>query len=65
MKAGDMVKRKPWINVEYGPTQRARAIGIILETGVYVGRKDLKVTWSDGKISTINSGYVEVISESR
>ena len=39
--------------------------GIIIETGVYTDRKDVKVMWQDGSIRTDKSRRMEVISESR
>jgi len=37
--------------------------GVIVETGVYTGRKDVKVMWQDGSIGTDKSLRLEVISE--
>ena len=56
MKIGDLVKY---------PTRRPVRQGIIIETGVYVGRKDIKVLWSNGTVWTERSKDMEVISESR
>jgi len=39
-------------------------VGMIIETGVYVGRKDVKVMWQDGSIQIDASRRLEVISES-
>jgi hypothetical protein len=39
--------------------------GIIIETGVYTGRKDVKVMWQDGSIRTDKSRRLEVISENK
>jgi|TARA_R110000824_G_scaffold24016_1_gene85033 hypothetical protein len=56
MKVGDIVKfRKMWII----------ATGLIIETGVYTGRRDVKVMWEDGEIFTENSKSLEVINENR
>jgi len=53
MQVGDLIKCP------------ALRYGIIIETGVYVGRKDIKVLWSDGDIWTEQSAKMECISESR
>ena len=54
MKKGDLVRpKKPWIE----------AIGIVLETGVYTGKQDVKIMWEDGEIHAWNSERLEVISE--
>jgi len=64
VNVGDIVKRKLWTNIEYSPAKCKTAIGIIVETGVYVGRKDTKVMWPHG-INTEQSNKLEVVSESR
>ena len=56
MKVGDLIKC---------PNRRPVRQGIIMETGVYVGRKDIKVLWSNGDICTEQSQNMELISESR
>ena len=54
MKIGDIIRpKKVWIE----------AIGIILETGIYTGNKDVKVMWQDGELYTEKSDALEVISE--
>ena len=56
MKVGDLVRpKRRWIET----------VGIVLETGVYTGNKEVKVMWEDGKISMSTIDYLEVISESR
>ena len=63
MKIGDLV-RVPidWSSPLFG---KEGTVGIIMETGVYVGRKDIKVLWSSGDICTEQSQNMELISESR
>jgi len=56
MKIGDLVKCRD---------QRPGWQGIIIETGVYVGRKDTKVLWNNGDIWVEQSKHLEVINESR
>ena len=65
MKVGDLVKYK---NL-HGHVVEGKFIskdwrGIIIETGVYAGNKDVKVMWQHG-IDTESSSSIEVISESR
>jgi hypothetical protein len=56
VKVGDLVRfKKVWIV----------ATGIVIETGVFPGNKDIKVMWEDGVIFTERSRNIEVISESR
>ena len=60
MKVGDLVK--------YGHHYDQRAetpirSGIIIERGVFVGRRNIKIMWDDGKIFTANSKNFEVLSE--
>ena len=61
MNVGDLVKHKtdvlPWL--------AANRTGIIIECGVYVGRRDVKIMWDDCQIFTAMSKNFEVISESR
>ena len=65
MKVGDLVK--------YDTHTQKWAVGLnltglVIEVGVYVGRKDVKVMWSfEGKQywNTEKSRELEVISESR
>ena len=60
MKAGDLVK--------YSPTQDYEDLymGLIIETGVYAGMKNVKIYWSTlDEVSTEFSKYLEVVSERR
>ena len=56
MKVGDLVRpKKRWIE----------AIGIVLETGIYTGRQDVKIMWEDGEIHPWIGKDLEVINEDR
>ena len=58
MKVGDLVKFK---------SSRSRIIGLVIETGVYVGNTDVKVCWG-GRPTAVYTEYsktLEVISETR
>ena len=60
VKVGDMVKfnaNQMWAPIGWR--------GIIIEVGVYVGRRDVKVLARNGKTQTHKSRELEVISESR
>jgi len=54
MKVGDLVKFK---------SSAYSSIGLVIETGIYVGNKDVKVCWHGKDIRTEYSGILEVISE--
>ncbi len=54
MNVGDLIKC---------PNRRPVRHGIIIETGVYVGRKDIRVLWSNGNIWTERSKDMEVVKE--
>ena len=54
MQVGDLVKFKSSVY---------SSIGLIIETGVYVGNKDVKVCWDGKDTYTEYSGVLEVISE--
>jgi hypothetical protein len=54
MQVGDLVKFK---SIAFC------SIGIIIETGIYVGNKAVKVCWHGKDICTEYSGILEVISE--
>jgi hypothetical protein len=56
MKVGDLVKFE---------TSKSLSIGLVIETGAYVGNKDVKVYWNGKDIRTEYSGILEVISETR
>tara|TARA_Y100000310_G_scaffold179096_1_gene179080 strand:+ start:401 stop:589 length:189 start_codon:yes stop_codon:yes gene_type:complete len=60
LKVGDLVKYKPTTDYE------DIFLGLVVETGVYAGRKDIKVYWSAlNEAATEFSKYLEVVSESR
>ena len=54
MQIGDLVKFK---------SSAFCSIGLIIETGAYVGNKDVKVFWDGKDTYTEYSGKLEVISE--
>ncbi len=62
MKVGDLVKYNTY-------TEKwavgLNLIGLVVETGVYVGRCDVKIRWNDGKTNLHKSSQLEVINESR
>ena len=60
MKVGDMVKFNA--NQMWAPPYWR---GIIIEVGVYVGRRDVKILARNGETQTHKSRELEVISESR
>jgi hypothetical protein len=54
MKVGDLVKHQAlWVIGE--------CVGIVIETGVYTGNKDMKVMWQDGRVLMYASKYMKVI----
>ena len=55
MKVGDLVKLKK---------HSAQRVGLVIERGVYVGRKNIKVFWpnSDEPI-TMYTGLLEVVND--
>ena len=60
MKAGDLVKYSP--STDYEDIY----LGLVLETGVYLGRKDVKIYWPAlNEVCTEFSRWLEVINESR
>ena len=59
MKVGDLVKFKS--SSSLSPVY----IGLVIETGAYVGNKDVKVCWNGEDIYTEYSGVLEVINETR
>ncbi len=65
MKVGDLVKYKNlmgfYVNGKFISKEQ---VGIIIETGVYVGRCDLKVAWNN-TIATAQSSTLEVVNEKR
>ena len=58
MKVGDLVKYDSY-------TQKWATglglVGLVVETGIYVGRCDVKVQWNDGHTNTHKSSRLEVI----
>ena len=58
MKVGDLVKYDPY-------TQKwavgLQLVGLVMETGVYAGRCDVKVQWNDGHTNTHKSSRLVVI----
>lgn len=62
MKVGDLIKHKPEHANQTIPCRGLR-LGIIIERGVYVGRRDVTIAWDDGKIFTAQSKRFEVINE--
>ena len=62
MKVGDLVRFSPLHTNASGRT----FVGTVIEVGVYVGRKDIKVHWArNGHVSTEMSRHLEVLSERR
>ena len=60
LKVGDLVKYRPTTDYE------DIYLGLVVETGVYAGRKDIKVFWPARKeAATEFSKNLEVVSESR
>ena len=63
MKVGDLVrfdfKTQKWAPTGYD------WMGIVIEVGVYAGRKDVKIMWQNGSIQIDKSQRLEVINESR
>ena len=59
MKVGDLVKFKS--SSSLSPVY----IGLVIETGAYVGNKDVKVCWNGESINMEYSKVLEVINESR
>ena len=59
MKRGDLVKFKS--SSSLSPVY----IGLVIETGAYVGNRDVKVCWGGEDIYTEYSKTLEVINEAR
>ena len=60
MKAGDLVKYSQ--NTDYDELY----LGLVVETGVYLGRKDVKIYWPIlNEVCTEFSKWLEVINEDR
>ena len=58
MKVGDMVKYR---NPAPGPPQTM----LVIEKGVYVGNRDVKVLCDDGNVKMAKSSMMETTNESR
>ena len=61
MKVGDLVK----YNATCSNKHTTNPIMLVIETGVYTGRCDVKVVWGDGKTTTMKSSLLELVNESR
>jgi len=61
MKVGDLVKFKS----SASKGGRSLSIGLVIETGVYVGNTDVKICWDGKGIYTEYSKTLEVINEAR
>lgn len=59
MKVGDLVKHRD--ARVFTAAVRART-GIIIEVGVYVGRKDMLVLWSNGETTTNASAHLKIVN---
>jgi len=66
MKIGDMVRYKNLHgHIEFGKFVSKSWTGLIIESGMYTGNKDLFVMWNHGYTATESSSALEVINESR
>ncbi|OUU31135.1 MAG: hypothetical protein CBB97_00400 [Candidatus Endolissoclinum sp. TMED37] len=62
MQVGDLIKVRRGIPQAGVP----KLFGLVVETGKWVGNKDLAVMWSnDATIHYVNSALVEVIDKTR
>jgi len=61
MQVGDLVKFKS----SASKGGRSLSIGLVIETGVYVGNTDVKICWDGKGIYTEYSKTLEVINEAR
>ena len=59
MNVGDLVKHRD--ARVFTAAVRART-GIIIEVGVYVGRKDMLVLWSNGETTTNASTHLKIVN---
>jgi len=66
MKVGDLVKFESDVpeSQRFCTGEYVRT-GIVVEVGIYAGRKDVKILWSGGYRNTHRSTHLEVINESR
>ena len=55
MKVGDVI--------QYTGFKKKVLTGIIIETGVYAGNRDILVMWEDGAIFTEERRHMEVIRD--
>ena len=55
MKVGDLVRYQTPIDRFF--------TGIIIEIGIYVGRKDTKVLWTDGFVCTVAKKNLMVVNQ--
>jgi len=62
MKVGDLVKYNTHIEKW---AIGLNMVGIIVEVGVYVGLRDVKILWNGGHTNTQQSRHLEIINESR
>ncbi len=62
MKVGDLVKKKSYMTVSRSAAN-SNEIAIVVETGIYVGNRDIMVLWNDGTKSTQISKTMEVVSD--
>ena len=61
MQVGDLIKFKS----SASKGGRSLSIGLVIETGVYVGNTDVKICWDGKGIYTEYSKTLEVINEAR
>ena len=62
MKVGDLVRYKSAIRRHVWRADEKRT-GVIIETGIYTGNRDLKVMWERMNLDTEISDNLEVINE--
>ena len=58
MKVGDLVKY-------WGAFPGSSCVVLVIEKGVYVGSRDIKVLCGDGNVKMAKSSEVEAVNESR
>ena len=66
MKVGDLVMFESDVpkSQRFWAGESVRT-GIVVEVGIYAGRKDVKILWGGGYRNTHRSTHLEVINESR
>ena len=57
MKVGDVI--------QYTGFKKKVLTGIIIETGVYAGNRDILVMWEDGEIFTEERRHMEAIRDAK